>query len=335
MGLFTYQSPRKSYLGRVHDPYWDSITTLINISFPRITLTIMSVINIIPVFILFGLYVSQIIDYITVYSWLFRVLIFYINADAIAEKLSLIKNKNNSSSCEQMINHIYVVLFIWCIIMMLIGRTDYLQSYSYRMFVFITMISTYVIQLLCDVNKFYTGDTIIIGCGFGIIELVYLAAIISYVLSNAYYLESLAFLIQSILIITIIVGTILFTIFSLNVLLDSSIIMKREKVFNIYDIWNCGAILGLSILMVYMSDFSVHDIIISIMYLMPSIISIVFSTMTKSNTIIIDNTILNILIAKLILLFLFGSGFITTFVDAVCVSQMYYDILKKSDLLKK
>lgn len=350
MTTYLYHTSEKSKLDKIHDTYWDSAASLIAASFPWITPNIVTLAGVFPIFILFGLYIAQIINPIIAYTWLVPALIFYVNMDAIDGKLARLTNK--SSPYGQMVDHGCDSISIGCITFMLLGHYDYLEiSYNYRVLVFFAMISMYIAQMICNVAEFYTGSMIVSVDGkIGTTELIYASSLVSFVLSRLYYLEieSLSYLIQIICSITIVVGSLSFSYFTLNTLYNPVIGSKRKcslnpeeskaasndiKIFAFADIRNYILTTGLSILIVHLSDFSIREISISIIYLSSSMIDIVFSNGTKSDVIIFDEIMLNLQGIKCVLLIIFGSGFITTFIDGVCIAQFFFNKMQKKNYI--
>ena len=335
MGLYTFLTSKTSYLDKIHGPYWESLSALITVSFPWVTSTIMTIIGILPVFILYCLYISQTISSIAVNGWLFYALCFYVNVDAIAGKLN--KLKSQTTSYEKIISNSCFVLTSCFTVLMLFGSSDYsMLSYSYRILIFITLLSICIVQLIHNLVEFYTGIVKNLDSCFGAVEYVYLLGNVSCILSKLYLLETetLPFLIQIIFMFLIMLQSVLFTISSINVLINPNTkTQTQKKLFDIYDIKNCVIAIGLSIFMVYMADFSQNEIAMSIMYLTSFVIDIIFSNVMKTDIIIFNNIILNILILKCILLFFCGPGFITVYVNAICISRFIADNLKKMNIV--
>lgn len=355
MTSYTYHTSDKSYLDNVHEPYWNSAAAIISSSFPWMTPNIVTLIGVCPIFILFGLYISQIIDPITAYTLLSFALIIYVNMDAIDGKLARLTG--TSSPYGQMVDHGCDSIAIGCITFMILGHIDYLESsYIYRVLVFFALISIYIAQLMCNITEFYTGKMIVsVASSVGTTELIYVAAVISFILSRLYYLgiESLSYLIQIICSLAVVSGSVIFTYYTMNILLNpvagsikKGTLFSEEnrlatkssdfggteteiRVFDISDIRDFVVITGLSMLIVHFSGFTVHEIIITIIHLASPMIDIVFSNGLKKNVILFDNNMLYLLCAKCVLLLLFGSGFITTMIDGACISQFCYDKLKK------
>lgn len=337
MTSYTYHTSDKSYLDNVHEPYWNSAAAIIASSFPWMTPNVVTLIGVFPIFILFGLYTAQIIDPITAYTWLSFALVIYVNMDAIDGKLARLTG--TSSPYGQMVDHGCDSIAIGCITFMVLGHIDYLRSsYTYRVFIFFALISIYISQLMCNITEFYTGKMIVsVASSVGTTELIYVAAIISFILSRLCYLgiESLSYLIQIISSLAVIVGSVIFTYYAMNTLLNPVIGSIKKgtetdiRVFDITDIRDFVIAIGLSFLIVHFSGFTIHEIIITIIHLASPMIDIVFSNGLKKNVILFDNNMLYLLCVKCILLLLCGSGFITVMIDGMCISQFCYDKLKK------
>jgi phosphatidylglycerophosphate synthase len=349
MKMYTYNTSEKSYLDKIHDSYWDSSASFMAASFPWITPNIVTLTGVFPIFILFGLYIAQIINPVLAYTWLVPALIFYVNMDAIDGKLARLTNK--SSPYGQLVDHGCDSISIGCITFMLLGHYDYLEiSLNYRILVFFAMISIYIAQMMCNITEFYTGSMIVsLGGNVGTTELIYTSAIVSFILSRLYALEieTLAYLIQIVLAISVVLGALLFSFYVLNTLYNPIIGSKRKgslnsegtenniKIFAPFDIGHYILTTGLSLLIVHLSDFSICEIALSIVYLSSSMIDIIFSNGIKKDTILFDELMLNLQGIKCVLLILFGSGFITIFIDSVCISQFFFNKIQKRDYIFK
>lgn len=340
MKSYTYCTSEKSYLDKKHDPYWDSLASLIAVSFPWITPNMITLAGVIPIFILFGLYIAQIITSVMIYSWLVPALIFYLNMDAIDGKLARLTNR--SSPFGQMVDHGCDALALGCIIYMLLGHIDnMLLSYNYRILVFVAIICTYIAQLMCNITEFYTGGMVVSLGSISTTELIYTASIGSFILSRlyAFELESLPYLIQTTGSVIVIIVCLVFsyTFFKkLQKPLPDTIKLgtnNKVKPFSVSDIRNYVITMGLSSILVCASEFSISEMTFAIIYISASMVDIIFSNSIKRDTILFDDHLLMLQIVKCVSFLIFGFGYATTFIDSMCIARILFDKIKKRDYI--
>jgi len=340
MANYSYHTSQKSYLDLKQDKLWDILVLNISKYLPWVTPNMVTLMGIFPIFTIFSLFITGLIGDIA-YLFMFPAMIFYLNMDAIDGKLARFTNR--ASTLGQMLDHGCDASSVGMITLMLsyMGSLDRLYEInvivSFRLIVFTAVYALYISVLACNITEFYTGGMITSIGSFGTTEVSYCLSLLflfAYLLRN-YYVVMIFDLMRYVMIMMSIMNAIYLFRNLLNIDTNEKRKGTEKNVvnFNIRDIQHFILTLGIGIINGYLSNFSIPQTATILIYIVSSIIDIIYSSGMKYDIIHYDYGMVLLQSMKCVCGFLFGFGYLTAFIDILAFTQLCSDKMDKSDII--
>lgn len=340
MTNYSYHTSQKSYLDLKHDNFWENTALFFAKYLPWVTPNMVTLAGVFPVFAIFFSFMTGLIGDVA-YLLMFPAMIFYLNMDAVDGKLARVTNR--SSPFGQMLDHGCDALAVGMILMMLSYMTilDDLSfdSYFFRIIVFVTMYVVYGTIMLCNLTEFYTGGMIVSMGPVSTTEISYffsLVFILAYCFRNMFMITVLGVGRYCVITACIIQSIILF-----NDLMNINTNEKRKgtdtnmSTFNINDIRHFLLTMLLGFLIGYLTNFSIMQTSLCLIYIVSSMVDLIYSNSMKHNVIHFDNVILILQSTKCFIGFLVGFGYLTGLIDILALVQFYNNKMDKREFILK